>query len=263
MVTLISGLGGVSESLDAQLVGDGHDHFEDGHEGGDLAEVAAADHLSVDLQAPLVVLARHTAADLVEPVQDVVGERLFSQFIIQMSQTFGSILKFPLRLWVSCSELAALHQTVEGGFENHVFSRDFFLLHSLGRKLLEELYSGLLGGSRWYLGVTVWLWGLHWESHHRGCNWSWWSVVIRDLLLPRYAPYCWWVIPAFLRSCWRRSDRGLEGLYSRSSRASLWIPSAQRNIRSRGHLRSRHLVVEAPGVHGNRSSGLGGGRHEA
>lgn len=60
--------------LDAQLVGDGHDHFEDGHEGGDLAEVAAADHLGVDLQAPLVVLARHTAADLVEPVQDVVRE---------------------------------------------------------------------------------------------------------------------------------------------------------------------------------------------
>ena len=60
--------------LDAQLVGDGHDHFEDGHEGGDLAEVAAADHLGVDLQATLVVLARHTAADLVEPVQDVVRE---------------------------------------------------------------------------------------------------------------------------------------------------------------------------------------------
>lgn len=62
----------VSSGLDAQLIGDGHDHFEDGHEGGDLAEVAAADHLGVDLQAPLVVLARHTAADLVEPVQDVV-----------------------------------------------------------------------------------------------------------------------------------------------------------------------------------------------
>lgn len=60
--------------LDAQLVGDGHDHFEDGHEGGDLAEVAAADHLCVDLQAALVVLARHTAADLVEPVQDAVRE---------------------------------------------------------------------------------------------------------------------------------------------------------------------------------------------
>lgn len=60
--------------LDAQLVGDGHDHLEDGHEGGDLAEVAAADHLGVDLQAPLVVLAGHAAADLVEAVQDVVGE---------------------------------------------------------------------------------------------------------------------------------------------------------------------------------------------
>lgn len=64
----------MSARLDAQLVGDGHDHFEDGHEGGDLAEVAAADHLGVDLQAPLVVLARHTAANLVKPVQDVVRE---------------------------------------------------------------------------------------------------------------------------------------------------------------------------------------------
>lgn len=61
-------------ALDTQLVGNGHDHFEDGHEGGDLAEVAAADHLGVDLQAALVVLARHAAADLVESVQDVVRE---------------------------------------------------------------------------------------------------------------------------------------------------------------------------------------------
>lgn len=62
------------ERLNAQLVGDGHEHFEDGHEGGDLAEVAAADHLGVDLQAPLVVLARHAAADLVESAKDVLGE---------------------------------------------------------------------------------------------------------------------------------------------------------------------------------------------
>lgn len=60
--------------LDAQLVGNGHEHFEDGHKGGNLTEVAAADHLGVDLQTPLVVLARHTAADLVESVQDVVRE---------------------------------------------------------------------------------------------------------------------------------------------------------------------------------------------
>lgn len=59
---------------DSQLVGNGHDHFEDGHEGGNLAEVAAADHLGVDLQAPLVVLAGHAAADLVEAVQYVLGE---------------------------------------------------------------------------------------------------------------------------------------------------------------------------------------------
>lgn len=59
---------------DSQLVGDGHDHFEDGHKGRNLAEVAAADHLGVDLQAPLVILACHTAADLVEAVEDVLGE---------------------------------------------------------------------------------------------------------------------------------------------------------------------------------------------
>lgn len=76
--------------LHAQLVGDGHEHFEDGHEGGDLAEVAAADHLGVDLQAPLVVLARHAAADLVESTEDVLGElgrksdvRLLHQMLIK------------------------------------------------------------------------------------------------------------------------------------------------------------------------------------
>lgn len=103
MVTLKSDWwrgGGVG--LDTQLVGNGHDHFEDGHEGGDLAEVAAADHLRVDLQAPLVVLARHAAADLVEPVQDVVRERLLPQLVIQVAQTFGCIIKFPFCLRVCC-----------------------------------------------------------------------------------------------------------------------------------------------------------------
>lgn len=55
---------------DPQLVGNGHNHFEDGHEGRNFAEVAAADHLGVDLQAPLVILTRHTAADLVEAIED-------------------------------------------------------------------------------------------------------------------------------------------------------------------------------------------------
>lgn len=67
-------VGVVFRELDTQLVGDGHEHFEDGHEGRDLAEVAAADHLSVNLQAALVVLARHAATDLVESTQDVVRE---------------------------------------------------------------------------------------------------------------------------------------------------------------------------------------------
>lgn len=60
--------------LHSQLVGDGHDHFEDGHEGRNLTEVAAAYNLGVDLQASLVVLARHTAADLVKATEDVLGE---------------------------------------------------------------------------------------------------------------------------------------------------------------------------------------------
>lgn len=58
--------------LDAQLVGDRHEHFEDGHKRGNLAEVAAGDYLGVDLQSALVILARHAAADLMEPVEDVV-----------------------------------------------------------------------------------------------------------------------------------------------------------------------------------------------
>lgn len=60
--------------LDSQLVGDRHDHFEDGHEGRNLTEVAAAYNLGVDLQAPLVVLARHAAADLVKATEDVLRE---------------------------------------------------------------------------------------------------------------------------------------------------------------------------------------------
>ena len=43
------------------------------------------------------------------------------------------------------------------------------------------LHAGLLGGSGGDLGVVVRLRGLHWVSHHRGCDRCWWSVVIRDL----------------------------------------------------------------------------------
>lgn len=119
-----------------------------------------------------------------------------------------------------------------------MLSGDFFLLHPLCWQLLKELHAGLLRGSGGDLGVFVRLRGLPSESHHRDSDGSWWSVIIRDLLLPGSTSYCWWVIPAFLRSfiftlgtqpgkvsCRRRSDsRGTEGLHSRSSRASLWIP---------------------------------------
>lgn len=245
------------QGLDAQLVGDGHEHFEDGHEGGDLAEVAAADHLGVDLQAPLVVLARHAAADLVEPVQDAVRERLLPQFVIQVSQAFACVIKFPLCLRVSCRELAALHQAVEGGPEHHVFSGDFFLLHLLCRQLL---HAGLLGGSGGDLGVVAGLRGLHWESHHWSRDGGWWCVVFRDLLLPGSASYCRRVIPAFMGPCRRRGHRrGREGLYSRSSGPSLWVPRSKRGIGTRCHGWCRPLVVEATWVHGDWGPRLGAG----
>lgn len=47
--------------------------------------------------------------------------------------------------------------------------------------LYADLHAGLLGGSRWDLGMILGLRGLRWESHHRCCDRCWWSVVIRDL----------------------------------------------------------------------------------
>lgn len=95
MVTLKSGWWWTWR-LHAQLVGDSHDHFEDRHEGGDLTEVAAADHLSVDLQTPLVVLAGHTATDLMESAQDVVRELRDSREIILCLQF---LLYYVRKLW--------------------------------------------------------------------------------------------------------------------------------------------------------------------
>lgn len=57
-----------------QFVGDGHEHFEDGHEGRDLAEVAAGHHLRVNLQTLLIVTGSHAAADLVEAAEDAGRE---------------------------------------------------------------------------------------------------------------------------------------------------------------------------------------------
>lgn len=100
-----------------------------------------------------------------------ISYRLLSQLVVQIFQAFGCIVKFPFCLlkmknvrsffitseiqltqtsWmqrqnasetyrVSCCELAALHQAVEGGFEDQVFSGDLFLLHPLCRQLLKEL----------------------------------------------------------------------------------------------------------------------------
>lgn len=53
--------------------------------------------------------------------------------------------------------------------------------------------------------------------------------------------------------------RGREGLYSRSSGASLWVPRSKRGIGTRCHGGCRPLVVEASWVHGDWGPGLGAG----
>lgn len=117
---------------------------------------------------------------------------------------------------VSCCELAPLHQAVERGLQDHVFGRDFLLLHPFCRQLLEELrepgeetrqavfshmrhvcfllgelesshllhtdlHAGFLRGSGGDLSVFVGLRGLHGESHHRSRDRRRGSVVVRDL----------------------------------------------------------------------------------
>lgn len=57
-----------------QFVADGHEHLEDGHEGGDLAEVAAAHDLRVNLQTLQIVAAVDAAADLVQAAEDAGRE---------------------------------------------------------------------------------------------------------------------------------------------------------------------------------------------
>ncbi len=68
-----------------QLVGDGHEHFQDGHEGRDLAEVAAAHHLRVNLQTLLIAADADAAADLVQAQEDagskLTGGRTQERFI--------------------------------------------------------------------------------------------------------------------------------------------------------------------------------------
>lgn len=58
-----------------QLVADGHEHLEDGHERRDLAEVAAAHDPCVNLQTLQIVALADTAADLVQAAEDA-GRKL-------------------------------------------------------------------------------------------------------------------------------------------------------------------------------------------
>lgn len=55
---------------DGQFVGDGHEHFKNGHERRDLAEVTAAHHLRVDLQTLRIVTGSDAAGDLVQAGED-------------------------------------------------------------------------------------------------------------------------------------------------------------------------------------------------
>lgn len=119
-----------------QLVGDGHEHLEDRHEGRDLAEVAAAHHLRVNLQTLMIVTDADAAADLVQAAEDAGRQRLVSQLVVQTLQTLGGIVQFALCLRVSGGQLTALHKAAEGGLEDHMFGGDFLLPHTLGRKLL-------------------------------------------------------------------------------------------------------------------------------
>lgn len=243
--------------LDPEARGDGHEHFEDGHEAGDFAEVAGADDLSVDLQASLVVLRRHAPADLVEPVQDVRRERLISELVVERPQAFGRVVQFPLGLRVPCRELAPLNQAVEGGFKHQMFGRDLLLLHALGRQLLQELYIGFLRGPWRHLSVeVVGLRGLG-EAHHRSSDRGWRSVVIWHLL-PWSAPHSRGVVPSLLWPCWRRGDGSCrEGLHGWSAGASLWVPRPHGSVRRPCHRRrGRALVVDDPRVHGDGGSGL-------
>jgi len=63
-----------SQASHGQLVGDGHEHFEHGHEGRDLAEVAAAHHLRVNLQTLRIAAGADAAADLVQAQEDAGRE---------------------------------------------------------------------------------------------------------------------------------------------------------------------------------------------
>lgn len=58
---------------DGQFVSYGHEHFENGHKRWDLAEVAAAHHLRVDLQTLRVVPGGDAAGDLVQAHEDAGG----------------------------------------------------------------------------------------------------------------------------------------------------------------------------------------------
>lgn len=64
---------------------------------------------------------------------------------------------------------------------------DRFSLHVTGENLNNSplspanLNAGLLRSSRRDLGMILMLRGIHWESHHRGCDRRWRSVVVRDL----------------------------------------------------------------------------------
>lgn len=183
---------------DGQLVGDGHEHFEDGHEGRDLAEVAAAHHLRVHLQTLHIAACANTPANLVETAEDAGRKRLISQFVIQILETFGGVIKLAFRLRVCGGQLTALHQTAEGGLQDHVFGWDFFLLHTLGRKLLYGLYAGLLRGSGWHLHTILKHWSLRWETHHWSCNRCWRSVVLWQLFLALSCTHSRRVIPSIL-----------------------------------------------------------------
>lgn len=70
--------------LDLQLVCDGEDSLQDGHEAGHFAEAAAACHLRVHCEALLKASCIHTPGNLVEPSQDMRRECPLTDLLIQI-----------------------------------------------------------------------------------------------------------------------------------------------------------------------------------
>lgn len=170
-----------------QLLGNGEDSLQDGHETRHLAEAAAAHHLGVHRQSLLQAACVHTSGHLVQPSQDLRRERPHVELLIKTFQTLGCLSQLPLCLQVSGRQGAAVEKRLKTGLQGLMLWGQLLPAHIRRWQLLEVLWAEFSWSSRGSM-THARARGLRGKAQNWNSNRCWCHKCLWQLCPPEVAP---------------------------------------------------------------------------